>query len=491
MTVADFYGRKSNKDDGRSVASQEKDYREDCQREGLTMGRIFADPDKSASRYARKPRPDYAELVEHIRSGNCGLLCLWEASRGSRKLGEWVEFIDLCRSKGVLIRVISHHHTYDPRRRRDYRTLAEEGIDSADESEKLSERVTRGKRWAASEGRPVGPLAYGFRRIYDDRGRFVEQVEHPDQAPIVRDIFDMLADGSNCGQVAKALNERKVPVPQQPCPDDCEREHHHIAPGAKWTDRGVRRIAVRMSYAGKRIHQGEEFGDGCWKPVVDPGLWRKVNLTLTAPGRKPKSDTTLVYWLTGAVQCGLCSGLMETVIRRGGARAYQCRDCHGSSAGAARLEGFLRPLILQRLGQRRELSAFVPEQDTAAFAAADLELKRLKDRLDEFRAEGRKPNGLSAAAVAEAERGLSPLIAAAQVKVNRLALPPAMAELEGVDLVGEWDSFPARIQRDLVKLFAHIVLAPGSRAGHARFDQWRLAESRWVGDDRTWGEIWG
>ena len=95
MTVADAYLRKSNKDDGRSVASQEKDYRDDCEREGLTPGRIFADPDKSASRYARKPRPDYAELVEHIRSGGCELLSLWEASRGSRKLGEWVDLIDI------------------------------------------------------------------------------------------------------------------------------------------------------------------------------------------------------------------------------------------------------------------------------------------------------------------------------------------------------------------------------------------------------------
>lgn len=474
MTVADFYGRKSNKDDGRSVASQEKDYRDDCQTECLTIGRMFADPDKSASRYARKPRPDYAELVEHIRSGDCQLLSLWEASRGSRKLGEWVDLIDLCRSKGVLIRVISHKQTYDVRNRRHYRTLAEEGIDSADESERLSERVTRGKRWAAGEGRPVGPLAYGFKRLYDNRGKFVEQVEHPEQAPIVREIIDRLADGDAGAAIARALNARGIPAPR----------------GGEWTGLKVRKIALRLSYAGKRIHQGEEFGEGTWEPVVDPDKWSKVHLTLTTPGRKRKNDSSLMNWLVGAIHCGLCAGLMRTAYRPSGALTYQCRKCHKVSASAKGLEGFIEPLMLQRMAQRRELAAFLPQQDTAAFAAADKELKRLKDRLDEFRAEGRKPDGLSAAAVAEAERGLTPLIAAAQAKVNRLILPPELAELEGVDLVQEWHNFPARTKRNLVKHFAHIVLAPGSRAGLARFDQWRLAESRWIGDERTWGQIW-
>lgn len=474
MTVADFYGRKSNKDDGRSVASQEDEYRDDCAQEGITAGRTFADPDKSASRYARKPRPDYAELVEHIRSGNCQLLSLWEASRGSRKLGEWVEFLDLCRAKGVLIRVISHRHTYDPRRRRDYRTLAEEGIDSADESEKISERTRRGKRAAAKAGRPDARLAYGFRRIYDDRGRFVEQVEHPVQAPVVREIIERIADGGVCAQIAASLNERGIKAPL----------------GGGWTGPQVRSIAIKPSYAGKRVYQGDVFGDGCWDPIVDPDVWTKAHHRLTSPGRKANNDSTLTHWLTGAIRCGLCAGPVGSSTRASGAPAYRCRGCYKVSTGAERLEAFLRPLVLHRLGQRRELTAFLPQQDTAAYAAADRELKQLRKRLDEFRAEGRKPDGLSAAAVAEAEHGLTPLIAAALAKINRLTLPPELAELEGVDLVGEWDTFPVKIQRNVVRHFAHIVLAPGSRGGHARFDQWRLAESRWVGDDRTWGEIW-
>jgi hypothetical protein len=35
---------------------------------------------------------------------------------------------------------------------------------------------------------------------------------------------------------------------------------------------------------------------------------------------------------------------------------------------------------------------------------------------------------------------------------------------------------------------AELVLSPAGKG--VRFSLWRLAESRWHGDTRTWGEIW-
>src|SRR5688500_10688225 len=97
--VSDFYGRKSTRDDGRSAARQERDLKADCLRAGFEEGRRFVDPDLSASQYATKKRPDYLALVEHIKTGDCQLVSMWEASRGSREIGEWIEFLKLCKSK--------------------------------------------------------------------------------------------------------------------------------------------------------------------------------------------------------------------------------------------------------------------------------------------------------------------------------------------------------------------------------------------------------
>jgi len=471
---ADFYGRKSTKDDGRSVASQEKDFRSDCVDEGHEIGRVFADPDRSASRYARKPRPDYDELLKHIQAGDCELLSLWESSRGSRDLGDWVRLLDLCRKHRVLIRIISHGRTYDVRVRRDWRTLADEGVDSADESEKISERVRRGKRMAAADGRPCARLAYGFIRVYDERGKFVEQIEHPEQAPIVREIVTAIKDGKSSGQIAKRLNARGVPTPL----------------GGPWTDKQVRQIAIKPSYAGLRVHQGEVIGPGSWEPIVDPAIWQAAVAILTAPGRKAKADSTLVHWLTGAVSCGLCGHALGTTPRRGFGTSYACRNCHRVSASARGLESTIEQIILPRLRREDAAELFVPRADIETVRAAMDEEKALRDRLAAFHAEAGKINGLSPAAIAAAERDLNPQIEAAAAKVRRLSAPSDCEELEGIDIAENWEDLSVRTRRNVVRRIADVRLAPGTKGDGPRFNPLRLSGSRWINDERTWGEIW-
>ncbi len=77
---------------------------------GVTLGLPYREAgSKSASRYARKTRDDFARLLADLGAGRFGaeVLVLWESSRGSRKVGEWVELIDLCEQQGVTI--FRHH----------------------------------------------------------------------------------------------------------------------------------------------------------------------------------------------------------------------------------------------------------------------------------------------------------------------------------------------------------------------------------------------
>src|SRR3546814_19166076 len=92
----------------------------------------------------------------------------WETTRGSREPIDWFTLLNLCRDNGVLIYVISDERTFDPRRARDYKDLATAGVDGAYESDRVSERVRRGHRFAAKSGRPsVGRSPFGYRRTYD------------------------------------------------------------------------------------------------------------------------------------------------------------------------------------------------------------------------------------------------------------------------------------------------------------------------------------
>jgi site-specific DNA recombinase len=149
MTVADLYARKSSKDMGRSVARQEALFLADCAEEGLVAGRTFLDPEFSASRYARKERPNYQVLLEHIRSAHCEMLSMWEVTRGSRQMGEWSDILDLTREMGVLIRIIGEGggdaQTYDPRRQRDRDFLFKAALEAEGEVERMRSRTDSSK----------------------------------------------------------------------------------------------------------------------------------------------------------------------------------------------------------------------------------------------------------------------------------------------------------------------------------------------------------
>jgi DNA invertase Pin-like site-specific DNA recombinase len=476
VTVADAYLRKSSKDDGRSVESQEDEWREDCGDQGLEPGRIFADPDKSASRYTKKRRPDYEALVEHVSAGACRLLWMWEASRGDRRAGRWLDFLDLCREHGTLIRVKEHGRTYDPRIRRDWKSLADEGVNSDNESQLLSERIQRGKNRAAKVGRPCARLAYGFKRVYDERGNWVEQVEHPEQAPIVRQIIERIADGEAIYAIAQDLNDRQVTAPL----------------GGQWTQQQVRQIAVKASYAGKRVHRGAIVGDGLWEPIVDPQVWQTAYDLLADPSRRRHQDGRMIHWLASAVTCGLCkAGTLMSVPRHNSGPAYICRACLRVSASARGLEGAVEPLILGRLRRGDAAQLFVPRNDDGALQAAMAEEKRLRSHLAGFVKRAANPDsGITPDTLDDLESEMRPKIDAATLKVKRLSTPPALAKLAGVDVVGRWGDLEARVRRDVVVAIAEIQLDPPLAAIGPRFDRRRLGNSRWVGDPVTWGQYW-
>lgn len=471
---ADFYGRKSNKDNGRSVAGQEQDFRADCDDQGYEVGRIFADPDRSASRYARRPRPDYGELVAHIRSGHCELLSLWESSRGSRNLGEWVTLLDLCRKHNVLIRIISHGRTYDMTVRRDWRTLADEGVDSADESEKISERTRRGKRLAAKQGRPTSRLAYGFRRVYDDRGHFVEQVPHPEQAPVVREVIERIAAGEPFSHICRSLNARGIPA----------------AEGGQWSDRTVRQLATRHSYVGKRVHLGQVVSDGQWPALVDVSVWNAAQLRLAGSDSK-HNDPRLAHWLTGVIRCGRCNATLRSTTREAGRKAYECRSCFKVSASARALETIIEAQLLARLSRPDAAAIYAPGDNEEALQQAIADRDALQAHLNQYYDQASRPGaGLSPAGLAAIERNLLPQIEQAEARVRQLTTPPALAALADVDVPGQWSTLPVRVRREVAAAVADIVLDPAARAIGPRFDRDRLAKSRWRGDTKTWGEHW-
>jgi DNA invertase Pin-like site-specific DNA recombinase len=486
--LSDLYARKSTSDQGRSVARQERMWRADCVSEGVTPGRVFADPDLSASRHGRRPRPDFAALVEHIRASRSEMVSMWEVTRGSRQVGEWVSFLDLCRDQGVLIRVFGSEdpQTFDPRRQRDRETLINEGIKAEGEVERLRSRVLPGIADAAAQGRPPGPLLFGYRRIYGaptedsvspsgNRRPEIIQVLHEEHAALVRKLAKDTLAGIPLQTQANRLNDTGVSTP---------------AGRGKWSGAQINRMLRNPGYEGHRVHQGQIVAACAWPAILDAETAAALRALLETPGRRSHANSALTYQLSGAARCGVCRKHLRVRPDRNGLRRYECRNkgCFKVAAHVAQMDPAVDAIVVARLRRPDAAGAFTSGVDTAALEAARAELRTLTDRRDELYAAAAKPGGPSMALVAAAERELLPQIDAAEAKVRTLQTPPLLHGYNPEDLAERWSEYTVGERRAVVMALADVVLTPvGSRG---RWSLWRLAESRWHGDDQTWGDVW-
>lgn len=488
MTRRDLYARKSSDDAGRSVARQERAWRADCAAEGDEPGRVFVDPDFSASRYARRGRPDYATLLEHIRSSTCEMVSIWEVTRSSRQMGEFVALLDLLREHRVPLRVFGDGEdaaTFRPWVQRDRETLLREGMKAEGEVEQVRTRTMAGTADAAAQGRPAGPLLDGYRREYGapaegsrslsgGKRREIRQVIHEPRAQLYRWAAEGALNGVPLQFMARVLNAWQVPT---------------ASGKGSWTGSGLGRALLNAGLQGHRVLDGKIVYRDAWAAIIDADTGARLENLLTTPGRRHHSDSSLKYMLSGALLCGACRRFMQGNRWRGNLR-YECTrtGCCKVTGRMDQIDATVSRIIVARLQQPDALRAFVPAASGIKVTAARADLKALEDRRVELEKEAAKPDGLSLALVAAAERDLLPRLEKAQQRLRVLETPPALRGYDPADLAARWVEYTVGERRAVVLALAEVVLSPVGRGG--RWSLSRLAQSRWHGDSKTWGQIW-
>lgn len=491
----------------KSVTEQDKEGRDAAAYRKWTIPEdaVFTDNARSASRFARKPRIGWAAVLAYLAANPVYVLILWEVSRGDRQLGSWIALLDLCRDRGIYVHIVKDDETYDPRDPRDRRYLALEGIDAEGEADRTSKRILRDKRAAALDGRPAGRLNYGYRRIYDDRGYYVETVFHPTQAMIKRDIIDAgILTGRSLTDIARDLNQRRRDARSAAWRaarevatttgtwDERRRAIRIVlqegriwdAPeGGPWVPPMIRRIALNPAYAGKRVHQGVVVGDAAWPAMTSERDYNLIVARLTDPARRLQESTTLSNQLSGAAICGRCDG----VVRIGHSTKYRCSACFGVAVLKVDADRIIDKLIIGRLRDRAAMAVFIAPSNTAAAQRAEDERKVLQARLDahyKLAATGE----LTARGISLIERELLPKIEAAATAARELSAPPALEGLEPEMIADTWPDQPVAVRRGVILALAEVKLSPAGKGRKAT--PWRFAESRWRGAEQTWGEIW-
>lgn len=425
---AGVYGRQSAAKE-KSIAQQLDLGEERADDNGWTIAARYRDG-RSASRFGKQARGGWAQVRADVKAKAFDVLILWESSRGDRTLTEWSAFLDDCRDHGVQVHVIKDDTTYNLSNARHWKTLAEDGIANAYESELISQRVLRGQKGSAKDGRPShGPAPYGYRRVYDPTtGELLGQEPHPDQAPIVQEIITRLSQSEPVNVVTADLNARQVPT----------------MGAARWYRMRVRDLALNRAYVGLRVHNGTTR-PGTWPALVTPEVFWAANRILTAPERQGvgvKRPGRQRYLLSYLATCA-CGAEMS-----GGGGRYRCRTMH-NSVRIADLDELITELAIQRLSDPEVYAALRQANDAAASAAAeaDAEIGRLNDQLEQWRASA-AAGETTPASLAAIERGLQERIDIAQKVVDAA---PAADVLDGwlgprTDVEARWAAagVPAR-----------------------------------------------
>jgi DNA invertase Pin-like site-specific DNA recombinase len=443
----------------RSQDEQHEDNARACALAGITLLGAYRETG-SASRYAAKARDDFARLLDDVERGrfDADVLVLWESSRGSRRVGEWVTLIELCEQHGIGIFVTMHGREYDPANPRDRRSLLEDAVDSEYESSKMSARVTRAHAANAAAGLPSGVTPFGYVRRYDERTRkFVAQEPHPDEAPVVREVFERIQAGHSLRSISRDLGERGVTS----------------RAGRPFSQETIRTMALTAAYAGIRVHRtgaGKGAGSGgsqsrlgapgveattaVWPGLVSRAQFLAVQQILSDPKRRTSRPGRAKHLLSLIARCEVCGAGLAITYKRRESGQYQCQRGH-VLCDKEELDVLAEEAMLGYLGRPD-----VHERLTAGESSAGADLGRVRDELAEARSELARlrehvsAGRVSVASLVAAEPGMLARVGALEAEETRLATPSVLRGLitPGEDVAARWEGVPMSARRDIARL---------------------------------------
>ncbi len=194
----------------------------------------------------------------------------------------------------------------------------------------------------ALRGVVLGRIPYGYRR--GDHGQLEE---HPDEAPAVRAIFGLAAQGKGIRAIAAELNARGLQTRR----------------GGAWSIVTIRDMLRNRVYTGAYNRSGTRVA-GNHPALAKPALFRDIQERLDERAKRAGYGVGRPFLLSGTATCGACGSNMVGVTRRqswtrndGSSasnryRYYQCEAAtnQGRCSYHTRRARELETIVLTRVG---------------------------------------------------------------------------------------------------------------------------------------------
>lgn len=278
MKNAVIYARfSSHAQNEQSIEGQLAECRAFAERNNLRIVREYID---RALTGTTDKRPDFLQMIEDSKRKGFQFVIVYQLDRFARNRYDSATYKAKLKKNGVRVLSAKENITDDASG-----ILIEGVLESMAEyySAELSQKIKRGIAISASKCKYFGgsvPLGYKV----DEQKHFIVNEE---TAPIVKQMFQMLANGYNYAQIARYLNERGIPT----------------ARGGKWNKNSFQSLFSNRRYLGKYIFHGEEI-DGGMPRLIDDELFADVQRVLAKYAAAPSRGKAKVeYLLSDNVIC--------------------------------------------------------------------------------------------------------------------------------------------------------------------------------------------
>jgi len=225
-------------------------------------------------------RPQFLQLIRDAREGAFQAVLVYALDRFSRDKYDSARYKHELRDCGV--RVVS---ATEPISDQPSGILIESVFEGLAQyySAELSQKIRRGNEDNAKKCLAGGQMPLGYRRGADGRYEI-----HPEEAEIVREIFQRVAAGETYAEICRDLNARGI------------RTKH----GGTWNRSSFKTILLNQRYIGTYVSKYHVQEDAI-PAIIDKETFYKVQTTnRTKPGPRRTSDG--IYSLTGKLFCGRC-----------------------------------------------------------------------------------------------------------------------------------------------------------------------------------------
>ncbi len=286
MKNAVIYARYSpgSKQNYQSIEGQLKECYAFAERSDLRIVHEYIDEHLTGT---NDKRTQFLQMIEDSKRKGFQFVVVYQLDRFARNRYDSATYKAKLKKNGVRVLSAKENITDDASG-----ILIEGVLESMAEyySAELSQKIKRGMAITASKCKFFGggiPLGYKV----DEEKRFIINEE---TAPIVKQMFEMLANGYNYAEIARYMNERGIPTSR----------------GGKWNKNSFHSIFANRRYLGKYIFQGNEI-DGGMPRIIDDELFDEVQSVLEKYAQAPSRGKALEeYLLSEKAFCGHCGTAM-------------------------------------------------------------------------------------------------------------------------------------------------------------------------------------